>query len=562
MKFLTPVEIFERGVTGRDDRLVYRSTTDDSFEPVSGHKYYARPLVRYLDGKMLAALVAELKKQPLWGLSLRYCTKIQPADFATVRGLTGLTALGLAGTKFADDQLPALRDLKALAHLDLNNTAITDKATQSLKGWGSLRWLDLGRTAVSDLGIKVIESLKLERLSLGETKVTDTSLEILGQQTSLRSLRVSGTDITDAGLYYLKPLTDLRKLDLSTTQVSDAGLSLLEGMRSLRFFSAHKVALSDASLPVIANWPRLRYLDLSNTSISNKTNFVFPKASLLEAIDLGGCPLADPDRLVMGMPAALQSLDVRETDTSDAVLTFLAKLPRLAKLTLSKTKVGNAALEKLGESSTLRVLSLNGCTVSDDARVQGFAALTRLSLVGTNTADKVAKAIATLPNLESLSLQHTQLTPVGLGALRDAVKLHTLDIRGCRRLTTGLGASLAALGGLTSLSVDGHFADEDLQLLAKKSFVWLSLGSSLISSKSTSLLAGQAQLGHLDLAHLAFDDASVAILSRLQRLQVLVLTDTKVTQAGLSKIPGLANIREVVESQRRPRVELLQVAGL
>jgi hypothetical protein len=65
-------------------------------------------------------------------------------------------------------------------------------------------------------------------LCLGETKVTDTGLEVLKGMTTLTCLELEQTNITDAGLERLKGLSQLSRLRLEHTKVTDEGVKKLQ----------------------------------------------------------------------------------------------------------------------------------------------------------------------------------------------------------------------------------------------------------------------------------------------------------------------------------------------
>ena len=76
----------------------------------------------------------------------------------------------------------------------------------------------------------------INRISLSNTKVTDSGLENLKGLTSLQELYLSETKVTDAGLVHLKGLTSLQELSFKDTEVTDAGLVHLKGLSLRRLY--------------------------------------------------------------------------------------------------------------------------------------------------------------------------------------------------------------------------------------------------------------------------------------------------------------------------------------
>src|SRR5213593_2322402 len=93
-----------------------------------------------------------------------------------------VTDVILRGTWVTDSDLDALQALPFLKRLDLAHTRITDQGMLRLKSLQNLAELDLYYAEqVTDEGMAAIKAWRrLERLNLRGTKITDTTLSILG----------------------------------------------------------------------------------------------------------------------------------------------------------------------------------------------------------------------------------------------------------------------------------------------------------------------------------------------------------------------------------------------
>lgn len=80
-------------------------------------------------------------------------------------------------------------------------------------------------------------------LKLGNTKITDASLKVVGQCTNLTQLQLNHTAISDQGLKELKPLKNLQTLNLVGTKVTAAGLSELKNLKQLRSLYLYQTAI-------------------------------------------------------------------------------------------------------------------------------------------------------------------------------------------------------------------------------------------------------------------------------------------------------------------------------
>ena len=106
-----------------------------------------------------------------------------------------------------------------------------------LKGLTRLRVLHLTYSLkLEDRHLVNLTSLiKLQDLDLKRCeKLTDATLEHLGQLSSLEKLNLAGTQVTDAGVHYLKGLKQLKELTLGEdapmcqTKVTGAGVAELQ----------------------------------------------------------------------------------------------------------------------------------------------------------------------------------------------------------------------------------------------------------------------------------------------------------------------------------------------
>ena len=71
------------------------------------------------------------------------------------------------------------------------------------------------------------------RISLVNSRITDSGLEQLEELVGVKTLDLGGTKITNAGLAHLGSLADLETLSLHSTRVTNAGLLHLKGLARL-----------------------------------------------------------------------------------------------------------------------------------------------------------------------------------------------------------------------------------------------------------------------------------------------------------------------------------------
>lgn len=117
--------------------------------------------------------------------------------------LTRLQSLKLTSRGFTDAVIPQLQLMTELRDLDLSHSSVTDEGLKLLAGQPGLRTLSdlsLQGCAISNGGLQHLSSLPLRTLHLGQTRITDEVIPILGSLTELREVRgLSETFLSSAG---------------------------------------------------------------------------------------------------------------------------------------------------------------------------------------------------------------------------------------------------------------------------------------------------------------------------------------------------------------------------
>jgi len=160
----------------------------------------------------------------------------QPAGFADLGKMTGLTKLALDCPQVDDRVAKELQTLTGLVHLDLGNTAISDAGLAPLAAMENLRTLKLHHTRVTHRGLAALTELgHLELLELDHTDVIDRGVTHLEGLKTLRELRLDHTLVTDKALGSLTGLTGLARLNLDGTVVTpEAAATLAKELPNLQ----------------------------------------------------------------------------------------------------------------------------------------------------------------------------------------------------------------------------------------------------------------------------------------------------------------------------------------
>ncbi|MGD9680991.1 MAG: protein kinase [Candidatus Obscuribacterales bacterium] len=214
----------------------------------------------------------DLSKTQVKGSGLRYLKKL------------GLKAIDLDDTAIEPQYLSNLKYLKKVERLiSLSGVAITPEHIKVLSGIGPIYDLRLNRSATADDAIAgTLATMKIRKLGLSATKITDRGLALLDKSEKIAYLDISNTAISDHGLEqisnlklkglqisYCSNLTGhaleiiakqwpaLELLTIDSLEFTDRQFAALANLKNLRILQALNVPLSDANLEVVSRLRRL-----------------------------------------------------------------------------------------------------------------------------------------------------------------------------------------------------------------------------------------------------------------------------------------------------------------
>ena len=264
-------------------------------------------------------VVADLPKKPF---RLTYVNlsgkgdKVRNAALAAFQGCKHLKVLRLDGTLVKEEGLAYFKDCKDLEVLDLSHTHLTDAGLAHFKDCKKLREIGFNFAKITNVGLAYLsgckdlkdlglfgltcddpldaglacilkDSLKLETLNLGATRVIDAPLAHLQNNKSLKGLALSGLN-TDKAMVYLKGCTNLTGLTLEGAQVTDKGMVYLKDCTNLTSLNLSHTAVGDEGLANFKNCKKLRELALHNTKLSDKGLAYFYGCENLERLSQRG----------------------------------------------------------------------------------------------------------------------------------------------------------------------------------------------------------------------------------------------------------------------------------
>jgi Leucine-rich repeat (LRR) protein len=218
--------------------------------------------------------IAELTA--LKSLDLSY-TQLGDVGIESLPALVELEELNLGGTRISGINLSALRLLPKLRKLSFNgiqrrnagacwSPLITDLDLDSIAELSGLEELNLG-IGIS-LGRTGVPTGAGNCRVAGGIKITDLGLAKLSRLKHLRRLDVSGAKITPPGLKVLQGLP-LDRLSLwNCAALDDSAAPTLAAIRTLANLDLSYTPAGDATLQTLASLPGLKYLYLTDTKVS------------------------------------------------------------------------------------------------------------------------------------------------------------------------------------------------------------------------------------------------------------------------------------------------------
>jgi hypothetical protein len=378
----------------------------------------------------------------------------------------------------------------------------------------------------------------------------------------------------------------LTLLDLRGSQrLTDAGLMQLRDLSALQVAKLDGChSLVGRGLLAFAGSHRLHTLSLANCRrLSDEAVINISHLSSLEALSLDGCRcLTDRSLVAISNLVHLEKLDLSQCDLiTDEGLDHLHDLACLNELSLGwcrlVTDAGvNLLTQQAGRSSTLRILRLARCPITDEGVVhlKRLVALEELDLngcssIGSNALGNTLGCLTNLttldvsycpgilrsswqgsiPALKTLELCYSSVRDVHLSRFADLPALEELNLDSCPVGDWAIAylADHNVMPNLTSLDLaDTELTDLGMVHLPKfERLTRLSLFYCNVSNNGLRHLQNMTSLEVLNLDSREVGDDGLAYLRHLKNLKSLDIFSGRITDVGcghLSKISSLESL--------------------
>lgn len=387
---------------------------------------------------------------------------------------------------------------------------------------------------------------------------SEEDLEQLRAYPELRDLGLSGPGVTDAVLLKLPDIVQLESLDVRTAAITELGLQSLQAQSNLRSVSFQACALfsrdCEPAMKRLTELPHLDSLSFISCRLSEKSLEVLSGARSLTQLHLVDVNISEATILALRQanPALNVHLGWGTTDFGlqripENFFPSVQDMPQVNGLAFRKPCGSDAVLATLRDARSLTHLQLSECPVSDEGlgNLRNLTSLTYLNLVGLRTSETLAPAASQQPGSSGPVPAKGPITDAGLEPISHLTALTGLTISNCRITDEGL-RHFAPLKNLTMIFV-GSPGITDAGLVHLQGLTNLRvLDLPVAHIEGPGLKWLPASIECLDLSATPVNDEGVAIIAeQLPQLQMLTLTTTRVTDAGLGHLFSLTSLRHL-----------------
>jgi Leucine-rich repeat (LRR) protein len=367
--------------------------------------------------------------------------------------------------------------------------------------------------------------LALKRLYLQHTRVSDAGVAVLvTRDPQLEVLDLEGCAVGDPAITAIVALANLHALDLAGTRITDTGGAALGALHQLEILDLGKTKVAARTIAAIRPLA-LRELFIPQTLVGPEIATLGGYAPGIVRFDASSLASeykpSDADVAWLANAPNLVEAALSEAKVDDKIAIPIAALPHLRELRLAATKITNAAVKKIATRTELHELDLADTPVDDAsaAAMLAFPELHMLRLDGTPIGD-AAFTVTPGAKLTELYISSTKISDTGAQILDRLPHL------------VALGLGTTKIGGATIERI-AKLRDLRTLVLAKT------------RTDKLDLLGDLHALEQLFLEDTWLGDAELAKLSALDKLRVLHVEQTNVSDESLDVLRGFTRLEEL-----------------
>lgn len=378
--------------------------------------------------------------------------------------------------------------------------------------------------------MKVQDSVGLQNLTLRATQATRTGRD----EVSKLKRKVADRWLKNVGLH-----GELKSLDLFMVSLAGTDLSPLSKNESLKKLVLSYTGTEPEQWRSLAPLQELRELDLLGNSVDAESlDWILDTFPNLE--DLAFSVGDDPSRFVARGSLSLEVIDrpkLKNLKTDEGAFRYFSEV-QVVRSPEFETSLQLGFLRKLSivDSGSVTGLAVHG-PFPADTKLRGLRDLKFFAAGGPNVTDDVVKAVSECSDLNVLTLAYPATTRTGLAELNQVSQLTSLSLPGAP-LDDELVDQWPRMPTLRHLDLrDTRVTGKSIKkLAADSSFERLVLDRAPVLAADLGCLARQPELTVLSLVGVGIDGPTLTELMKFDRLSVLDLSGTTVSNKTLQAI--------------------------
>lgn len=341
--------------------------------------------------------------------------EINSVDFSNVSCSPTNEYDGFDACAFVLSKVPELKSIS------LKNIDIHQEGMQALTQINSLEQLKLDHTLDFDfdhiISKRLAEMALLKELTLNRTNIDDFGIYYLASSSSLKKLTIlSSTDgyrITSAGVAALANNQSIIDLSIIDQEIGYRGATVLASNPHLIHLNLNGNKLQDLGVSAFAKNNTLKSLSVERNEITSDGLINLSENSTLTTLNLeGNSGIGDEGIMALANMKSLThlNLSISSNSNKDLSIAYLVNHLNLQWLAINSIKIGKKSAEAIGHNKTLVHLFAHNCELDNDtlALLLKNQAFKELDLSRNNFSAKTVAKMASLPNLEKLSLSENQ----------------------------------------------------------------------------------------------------------------------------------------------------------
>ncbi|MBI1247487.1 hypothetical protein GC197_06520 [bacterium] len=365
------------------------------------------------------------------------------------------------------------------------------------------------------------------------SKMKDSHWELLLQLPKVKLLSLHNTPPEGNVRNCLRQLTQLAELQLDKS-LDDASMSTVAELPSLKALRIAQTKVSDHGVWYLEELQNLKHIELEQLPITNQSFHYLKRLPRLSTLTVGDADLTGPWYLQEGDFPVLGKLTLQGEKIDDTVAKQVRTLKSLVEIRFERTNLSMTGLASLASMPNVEQLSLAKSSLEDAPCPidRPASKLQSLDLSFTGAGDLFLGSVLNFPHLEELNLSHAQVTDQGVAQLKELKSLKKLLLNDTQ-ITCEALKEIDQLPLLREIHLQGTKLNGDaLDHLAQiKTLEWIDLSDTNVSGEKLSKLARLPNLRGVALFNTPIGTSDLPYLRKLSHVDEIYVDGTQLSIA-------------------------------